>query len=759
MPEYRSPTLRVIAAGPLYLEFRTEPISPPAPVYHTLATLKETDPGEYRRLGGSAWHFALYWARELSGNCDDRVHFVGKRPVYDGPIDGSKGLLHDAQWLHEEARQRAGEADRLILHLSAAEGVRRCDYTYHFPTRADPADASARREKRTSDQPDWRPSLWPILTIKGGASEALTWNDVIGACQQKEGSPEEGAEEMIFFLGGVQRTSLLEGRAERPKGAKLVIDFGRTDLRHATKKDKRVMWRCIKDADTVLVDADTAEVLDLLTPENLPKDYLVVRPHGVLPGMWRFFRRHPKKPECIEWYDYSTQELDKAHQDEAREEDGVQRRFGRPERVARLVHQLYHGRDKGRCHWGPLRKELEATGKVSDWKSYYSVSKPRTIQDVTNSAQLKRELEDLEERVREYQRTRLLLIYGETGTGKEVIARWLSHVHPTRPAKIFIPVSCGRLRGELVDSELFGHVAGAFTGATDRKPGAFQAADGGFLLIDDLDALPLSTQAKLLRVIEEDFVRPVGAPNVPLPVDVFTIFTTNRAPERLVAEEKLRKDLYYRLLRGAFLRVPPLRERRCDAIRAAKQCWEDLNHPLPTKERRSWPKEYQRVLRTSPIDGNYRIVEAATACVHRELRRNASGATREPGFILPKQAAIWLGLDPLVHDDDHGESPAEGFRKWLEEQGIPPDRLLKGHEACRLEAFLEVWPRWQNDGGPGVLSRKHLQAILDIKNRLRMLKVLREDERSGRTPRVRRVGVGRGSMWTLFSDPTVAAAP
>ena len=154
-----------------------------------------------------------------------------------------------------------------------------------------------------------------------------------------------------------------------------------------------------------------------------------------------------------------------------------------------------------------------------------------------------------------------VLLQGESGTGKEVTARAL-HQMSARAARPFVPVNCGAITAELIESELFGHVKGAFTGASDSRNGLFYYAHGGTLFLDEIAELPLLMQTKLLRVLEERKVRPVGSEKE-VPVDVRIITATNRELAGEVAAGRFRQDLYYRLA-VVDIAIPPLRNRRED---------------------------------------------------------------------------------------------------------------------------------------------------------------------------------------------------
>ncbi len=154
-----------------------------------------------------------------------------------------------------------------------------------------------------------------------------------------------------------------------------------------------------------------------------------------------------------------------------------------------------------------------------------------------------------------------VLILGESGTGKEMVARAIHYSGPCRD-KPFVPVDCGSLVPTLIESELFGHVKGAFTGASHAKDGLLALAEGGTVFVDEIGELPLDLQSKLMRALQEKEIRPVGSTKQ-IPINIRILAATNRDLEHAVGQGVFRRDLYFRL-NVLSLRIPPLRERRQD---------------------------------------------------------------------------------------------------------------------------------------------------------------------------------------------------
>lgn len=169
--------------------------------------------------------------------------------------------------------------------------------------------------------------------------------------------------------------------------------------------------------------------------------------------------------------------------------------------------------------------------------------------------------------------TAAVLITGETGSGKEIVARTLHRLSP-RSERPFVAINCSAIPESLMESEIFGHERGAFTGASERRLGCFELADGGTLLLDEIGEMPAPTQAKLLRVLEDGKIRRLGSKSE-TPVNVRVLAATNRDPEQAVNKGDLRQDLYFRL--NVFhIHLPPLREHKEDLPALVEQILRDL---------------------------------------------------------------------------------------------------------------------------------------------------------------------------------------
>ncbi|GAC1579848.1 MAG: sigma-54 dependent transcriptional regulator [Polyangiales bacterium] len=260
-----------------------------------------------------------------------------------------------------------------------------------------------------------------------------------------------------------------------------------------------------------------------------------------------------------------------------------------------------------------------------------------------------------------------ILVTGESGTGKERIARAI-HSISDRAARPFLVVNCGALPEALMESELFGHEKGAFTGAAARTAGLFRDAEGGTLLLDEVGELPLPLQVKLLRVLQERKVRPVGA-SAEVPVDVRVIAATNRDVEKEVAEGRFRQDLYYRL-NIIRIEVPPLRDRTEDfsalidyfVRRFAEEHGKQIRGLVP---------EALRAVLAYPFPGNVRELENAL----------------ERAVTLCQGATIGLGdLPPSLAGPVASPAPA---LLTLPEEGCDLDAIMAEAERRLILQALE----------------------------------------------------------------------
>ena len=217
-----------------------------------------------------------------------------------------------------------------------------------------------------------------------------------------------------------------------------------------------------------------------------------------------------------------------------------------------------------------------------------------------------------------------VFIHGESGSGKERVARMI-HEKGSRNQAPFIPVNCGAIPAELMESEFFGHLKGSFTGASADKEGLFQAANGGTLFLDEIAELPLHMQVKLLRVIQEKAVKPVGAQRE-IPVDVRILSASHKNLAALIKEGLFREDLYYRI-NVIELTVPPLRERYEDIPMLAKQILEQLAHKTERSTTPQLDHSAITALQQYRFPGNVRemenILERALALAEGDVLRSS----------------------------------------------------------------------------------------------------------------------------------------
>jgi DNA-binding NtrC family response regulator len=215
--------------------------------------------------------------------------------------------------------------------------------------------------------------------------------------------------------------------------------------------------------------------------------------------------------------------------------------------------------------------------------------------------------------------TASVLVTGETGSGKEILARTIHRLSP-RAERPFVAINCSAIPETLMESEIFGHEKGAFTGAAERRIGCFELADGGTLLLDEIGEMPAPTQAKLLRVLEDHKVRRLGS-RTETPVDVRVVAATNQDPEQAVAKGCLRQDLYFRL--NVFhIHLPPLREHKEDLSLLVEHMLREINGKHG-KQVRGVNAEVMELFSSYPWPGNVRelrnVLERATIVCDREI--------------------------------------------------------------------------------------------------------------------------------------------
>lgn len=259
-----------------------------------------------------------------------------------------------------------------------------------------------------------------------------------------------------------------------------------------------------------------------------------------------------------------------------------------------------------------------------------------------------------------------VLIVGESGTGKELVARSI-HLQSPRATEEFVPVNCGALPEAIFESELFGHVKGAFTGAVTDKKGLFEVADSGTLFLDEIAEMPPSTQVKLLRVLEERRIRRVGGQDLK-PVDVRIIAATNRDLPEALESGDFRRDLYYRL--NVFqIDLPPLRERREDIPLLARYFVEKYNIKTG-KNITGFTSGSQRALVSYSYPGNVRELENA---IERAVALSEGHAITE--FALPPA----ITESPVLMLADGGNGRYSDSMTLQEVEKLHIQRVLTKH--------------------------------------------------------------------------------
>jgi DNA-binding NtrC family response regulator len=295
-----------------------------------------------------------------------------------------------------------------------------------------------------------------------------------------------------------------------------------------------------------------------------------------------------------------------------------------------------------------------------------------------------------------------VLITGESGTGKDVVARTI-HVTGSRKDKPFLPINCSAMPEGLLESELFGHVRGAFTGAHTTKRGLFEAAQGGTLFLDEIGDMPLALQSKLLHVLQNREIRPVGG-NASVPVDVRIIAATNQDLHRLIDQGAFRQDLFYRL-NVIPIEIPPLRERREDIPVLAQA----FLRRHAGDDRYRFSEAAIRKLMSASWPGNARELEN---CIERALALCESNEIRASD-VLPSSEEETRGRDGSLHE--------QLVRKALEAR-----LSLKDLSEAYIEAALEA-----ANGRKSVAAK-----LLDVNRRT----LYRREERLARAESTKAMG-------------------
>ena len=275
-----------------------------------------------------------------------------------------------------------------------------------------------------------------------------------------------------------------------------------------------------------------------------------------------------------------------------------------------------------------------------------------------------------------------VLILGETGTGKELVARAVHHRSP-RSARPMVKVNCATLPASLIESELFGHERGSFTGALDRRIGKFEQADRSTLFLDEIGEMPLELQVKLLRVLQEKEIERVGGRGT-IPVDVRIIAATNRDLEKEVEEGKFRADLYYRL--NTFpVNLPPLRDRPDDIPLLATHFIQKLSKNIGTKittvssdvleqiMNYDWPgniRELEHVIERSILLSNdNKLKQIHLPC--RRLKCATGSSGNRPGIKTIEENE----RDHIINVLRQCKGRVAGFTGAAKSLGVPPSTL------------------------------------------------------------------------------------
>ncbi|NNF00911.1 MAG: sigma-54-dependent Fis family transcriptional regulator [Pyrinomonadaceae bacterium] len=288
-----------------------------------------------------------------------------------------------------------------------------------------------------------------------------------------------------------------------------------------------------------------------------------------------------------------------------------------------------------------VERTLEKQSIINENRAFRRVQrKSGSVKNIVGKSATMTELFKMIRMVSEESST--VLITGESGTGKELVARAI-HDQSARADKPFIPINCGAMPEHLLEAELFGFVKGTFTGANANRTGLFESATGGTILLDEIGDMPMPMQVKILRVLQDNLIRRVGATNE-IPVDVRVIAATNCDIDQMIEDGTFRRDLYYRLSVMP-VHIPALRERSDDIPELVKHFTEKFSARSGKKV--SVSDDAQQILQNRTWDGNVRelehVIERAVALnpdggeIQPEQCQDSAASSRSSMFVMPKE--------------------------------------------------------------------------------------------------------------------------
>jgi two-component system, NtrC family, response regulator AtoC len=339
-----------------------------------------------------------------------------------------------------------------------------------------------------------------------------------------------------------------------------------------------------------------------------------------------------------------------------------------------------------------------------------------------------------------------VLLIGESGTGKELIARSI-HLHSRRAQGPFVPVNVGALPESLIESELFGAMRGAFTGAAADRPGLIESADGGTLFLDEIGDMPLATQVKLLRTLESNEVRRLGE-QTPRLVDIRVIAATHRDLRRAVAEGRFREDLYFRL-NVVQIDLPPLRQRREDigllasyflersAARAGRGPFRFSNEVTQLLERYEYPgnvRELENAIEHAVAVAEGSVIQAADlpASIREPRLLSAELSTRDGRAVLASEGTSREGTWP--RDESGGAAPASS-RRDRDPGGARPLPSRVGSTEGEVDGRDSDRSTWSLAD----IEKEHIQRVLAL-------------HRGNATTAARQLGISRTTLWRKLRE-------